>query len=206
MCKARCFRYAAESPLRFVAPVACVWPQLKEVQNTLELVQGQRNDLRQEVKDLKAALADAHSALEVRGVLAAAAQATACMCVGFSTCRTCRHGRCPFSNQTCMHPSRCQQQQSKDSAHKSHVYCALRGVCLGCLVGRAQSSTEDKENALLAAREEAAQQLAAAKEAATAAAAQLEEAQAAAKAEATQLSTEKEELDKRLKVAQVCVG
>lgn len=40
-------------------------PQLKEVQNTLELVQGQRNELRQEVKDLKAALADAQSALEV---------------------------------------------------------------------------------------------------------------------------------------------
>lgn len=40
-------------------------PQLKEVQNTLELVQGQRNELRQEVKDLKAALADAKDTLEV---------------------------------------------------------------------------------------------------------------------------------------------
>lgn len=39
--------------------------QLKEVQNTLELVQGQRNELRQEVKDLKAALADAKDTLEV---------------------------------------------------------------------------------------------------------------------------------------------
>ena len=42
--------------------------QLKEVQNTLELVQGQRNELRQEVKDLKAALADAQAAIEVRGL------------------------------------------------------------------------------------------------------------------------------------------
>jgi hypothetical protein len=42
--------------------------QLKEVQNTLELVQGQRNELRQEVKDLKAALADAKDTLEVGGM------------------------------------------------------------------------------------------------------------------------------------------
>lgn len=39
--------------------------QLKEITNTLELVQGQRNDLRQEVKDLKAALAEAKEALDV---------------------------------------------------------------------------------------------------------------------------------------------
>lgn len=39
--------------------------QLKEITNTLELVQGQRNELRQEVKDLKAALSDAKEALEV---------------------------------------------------------------------------------------------------------------------------------------------
>lgn len=39
--------------------------QLKEITNTLELVQGQRNDLRQEVKDLKAALAEAKKALDV---------------------------------------------------------------------------------------------------------------------------------------------
>eukprot|EP00775_Hariotina_reticulata_P007220 gene7220-7433_t len=36
--------------------------KMKEVHATLELVQGQRNELRQEVKDLKAALAEAHSA------------------------------------------------------------------------------------------------------------------------------------------------
>jgi hypothetical protein len=39
---------------------------MKEVQGTLELVQGQRNELRQEVKDLKAALAEAHAAQQVR--------------------------------------------------------------------------------------------------------------------------------------------
>jgi hypothetical protein len=38
------------------------------VQNTLELVQGQRNDLRQEVKDLKAALAGAKDTLDVSAV------------------------------------------------------------------------------------------------------------------------------------------
>jgi hypothetical protein len=39
--------------------------KLKEVQSTLELVQGQRNELRQEVKDLKAALAGAKDTLDV---------------------------------------------------------------------------------------------------------------------------------------------
>lgn len=46
-----------------VIVIPCV--QLKEVQGTLEMVQNQRNDLRQEVKDLKAALAEAQAALEV---------------------------------------------------------------------------------------------------------------------------------------------
>lgn len=41
---------------------------MKEVQATLELVQGQRNELRQEVKDLKAALSEAHAAQQVRWV------------------------------------------------------------------------------------------------------------------------------------------
>lgn len=53
---------AARAPPPACLPCAT---QLKEVQNTLELVQGQRNELRQEVKDLKAALADAQAALQV---------------------------------------------------------------------------------------------------------------------------------------------
>jgi chromosome segregation ATPase len=39
--------------------------KLREVQGTLELVQGQRNELRQEVKDLKATLAQASDAEQV---------------------------------------------------------------------------------------------------------------------------------------------
>lgn len=69
-----------------------------------------------------------------------------------------------------------------------------------------QAATEDRENALLAAREEAAQQLQRAQEAAAAAATQLAEAQAAAKAEAGRLAADRVELDKQLKVAQVRVG
>jgi hypothetical protein len=53
----RCPAFPCSSPLPHT--------QLKEVQNTLELVQGQRNDLRQEVKDLKAALGVAQAALQV---------------------------------------------------------------------------------------------------------------------------------------------
>jgi hypothetical protein len=68
-----------------------------------------------------------------------------------------------------------------------------------------QAATSDREDALVAAREEAAQQLEAAKAAAAAAAVQLEEAQAAAKAEAERLASDRLELDKQLKVAQVCV-
>lgn len=56
---------------------------------------------------------------------------------------------------------------------------------------------------MLAAREEAAEQLKAAQDAAAAAAAQLAEVQAAAKVEAERLAGEKQELDKQLKVAQV---
>lgn len=66
-----------------------------------------------------------------------------------------------------------------------------------------QDAAQDRENALLAAREEAAKQLAAAQEAAAAAAAQLADAQAAAKAEVERLGNDKTELDKQLKVAQV---
>jgi chromosome segregation ATPase len=40
--------------------------KLREVQGTLELVQNQRNELRQEVKDLKAVLAQASEAQQVR--------------------------------------------------------------------------------------------------------------------------------------------
>jgi hypothetical protein len=42
-------------------------PQLKEMEGTLELVQGQRNELRQEVKDAKAALAEAERRMAVSG-------------------------------------------------------------------------------------------------------------------------------------------
>lgn len=66
-----------------------------------------------------------------------------------------------------------------------------------------QAASEDRENALLAAREEAARQLQAAQEAAAAAAAQLADAQAAAKADVERLTGDKTELDKQLKVAQV---
>jgi hypothetical protein len=41
--------------------------KLKEMEGTLELVQGQRNELRQEVKDAKAALADAERRMQVDG-------------------------------------------------------------------------------------------------------------------------------------------
>jgi hypothetical protein len=41
-------------------------PQLKEMEGTLELVQNQRNELRQEVKDAKAALAEAERRMQVR--------------------------------------------------------------------------------------------------------------------------------------------
>jgi uncharacterized phage infection (PIP) family protein YhgE len=67
-----------------------------------------------------------------------------------------------------------------------------------------QAAGQDRENALLAARDEAAEQLKAAQDAAAAAAAQLAEVQAAAKAEAERLAGERQELDKQLKVAQVC--
>jgi chromosome segregation ATPase len=40
--------------------------KLREVQGTLELVQNQRNELRQEVKELKATLAQASEAQQVR--------------------------------------------------------------------------------------------------------------------------------------------
>lgn len=52
-------------PLFLPTPSQLPYKQLKEVQNTLEMVQGQRNDLRQEVKDLKAALGVAQAALQV---------------------------------------------------------------------------------------------------------------------------------------------
>jgi hypothetical protein len=68
---------------------------------------------------------------------------------------------------------------------------------------RTQAAGQDREKALLAAREEAAEQLRAAQEAAAAAAAQLAEVQAAAKAEAERLTNERQEMDKQLKVAQV---
>jgi hypothetical protein len=58
-----------------LARVVCLYVQLKEVQNTLELVQGQRNELRQEVKDLKAALAEAKDTLDVRTSCAGTAAA-----------------------------------------------------------------------------------------------------------------------------------
>jgi hypothetical protein len=67
-----------------------------------------------------------------------------------------------------------------------------------------QAAGQDRENALLAARDEAAEQLKAAQDAAAAAAVQLAEVQAAAKAEAERLVGERQELDKQLKVAQVC--
>jgi hypothetical protein len=82
-----------------------------------------------------------------------------------------------------------------------HVLCVP--WCCTCYL---QSAGQDRENALLAARDEAAQQLDAARQAATAAAAQLAEVQAAAKAEAERLTGERQELDKQLKVAQVSIS
>lgn len=82
-----------------------------------------------------------------------------------------------------------------------HVLCVA--WCCTCYL---QSAGQDRENALLAARDEAAQQLEAARQAATAAAAQLAEVQAAAKAEAERLTGERQELDKQLKVAQVSIA
>lgn len=74
---------------------------------------------------------------------------------------------------------------------------------LRCCSGSLQDAGQDRENALLAARDEAAEQLKAAQDAAAAAAVQLAEVQASAKAEAERLVGEKQELDKQLKVAQV---
>lgn len=54
-------------------PPLPILPQLKEMEGTLELVQGQRNELRQEVKDAKAALAEAERRMQVRAAARALA-------------------------------------------------------------------------------------------------------------------------------------
>jgi hypothetical protein len=66
-----------------------------------------------------------------------------------------------------------------------------------------QAAASDREAAVAAVREEAAAQLRAAQEGAAAAQALLAEAQAAAAAESERMASEKSELDKQLKVAQV---
>lgn len=86
-----------------------------------------------------------------------------------------------------------------DTEHSSCLHCASALFLFFLL----QAAGQDRENALLAARDEAAEQLKAAQDAAAAAAVQLAEVQAAAKAEAERLVGEKQELDKQLKVAQV---
>jgi chromosome segregation ATPase len=66
VCELRHLKSEAREAGKLLEDKKALEAKLREVQGTLELVQGQRNELRQEVKDLKATLAQASDAQQVR--------------------------------------------------------------------------------------------------------------------------------------------